>query len=190
MDRGWDSRWGKCPRCALLLSVSSKEIFRFWGSSAIVFSRRFLTFTKACERHSGLSAEGEGGVPSPGVLHLHVPLWGTPHSTQCHLGLSCSTALPWGHLHPPSWEDSWEGHLGEPCAGPQRPPQGWSPHARTLSSSSRLWLLRGRLSTRCTRYCSLCLQCWSFSCTPWALAEESWNQRENNPLGGKKSLLG
>lgn len=24
---------------------------------------------------------------------------------QCHLGLSCSVALPWGYLHPPSWED-------------------------------------------------------------------------------------
>lgn len=72
----------------------------------IVFSRKFLTFTKVCERQSGLIAEGEVRVTTQGVPHLDVPLEGTPCSAQCHLGLSCSMALPWGHLHPPSWEDS------------------------------------------------------------------------------------
>lgn len=103
------SLWDVSPPFALLpwipLPMSSKEIFRFCGSFAVVFSRKFLTFTKVCERHPGLIAEGEAGVATQGVPHLDIPLGDTPHSAQCHRGLSCSVAFPWGHLHPPSWED-------------------------------------------------------------------------------------
>lgn len=35
-----------------------------------------------------------------------MPLEGTPHSAQCHLGLSYARALPWGLFHPSGWEGS------------------------------------------------------------------------------------
>lgn len=62
---GWGSCCGTCP-CVLLPwtaePMSSKEIFRFCGSLAVVFSRKFLTFTKICKRCSGVIAEGVAAV--------------------------------------------------------------------------------------------------------------------------------
>lgn len=70
-SRGWDSHCGTCPHCAFLpssiVSSSSKEIFRFCVSPAVLFSRRFLTLAKVCERHPGLSAGGQGGVTTLGT---------------------------------------------------------------------------------------------------------------------------
>lgn len=83
----------------------------------VVFSRKFLTFTKVCERHLGLTAEGEVGVTTQGVPHLDGSLAGTPCRAQCHLGLSCFMALPWGHLHPPSQEDGWGWAIRESPVG-------------------------------------------------------------------------
>lgn len=125
--RGWDSRCGTCPCCALLpwmlLPMSSKEIFRFCGSFAVVFSRKFLTFTKVCERHPGLMAEGEVGVKTQGVTHLDVPLGGTPHSAQCHLGLN------WLFPGATSILPSWDGPSGRALCGSPKTTAGMDPHA-------------------------------------------------------------
>ena len=75
------------------------------------------------------------------------------------------------------------GHLGEPCAGPQRPPQGWSPQACTLVVLVKAVALGGQAG-------HLCLQCQSFSCTRRALAEASCNQREQPPWWGKGASWG
>jgi len=123
-SRGWDSACGTCPHCALLpcmlLPVSSKITLRFCGWFAIDFSRYSLTLTKVCERHPWLIAEGEVGVGSQAVPHLHVPC-----SAQGQPGLSCSMALPWGHLHPLSWEDG----LGWAIRGSPKATAGMEPHA-------------------------------------------------------------